>query len=268
MLKKAISFLKRDFRTEISYRFAFILRFGGIFFSVATFFFIAKLFGQNVSPYLEAYGGDYFSFVLIGIAFSGFLTTGLHTYSSSISAAQSQGTLEAMLVTPTRLSTIIICSSLWSFLFTSLNVLIYLIFGATVFGVNFSKMNIFAAFLILFLTIITFSGLGIISASFIMVFKRGDPVNWVFGSLSSLMGGTFFPITVFPAWLQKFSYLFPIFYSLRAMRLALLKGYSLRALAPDILILTGFAVVILPLSMFIFKKAVRQAKIDGSLATY
>ena len=129
-------------------------------------------------------------------------------------------------------------------------------------------MNVFAALLILFLTVGIFSGLGIISASFIMIFKRGDPSNWVFGSVSSLMGGTFFPVTVFPTWLQKFSYLFPIFYSLRAMRLALLRGYSLGALAPDILVLAGFAVAIVPLSIYIFKIAVRQAKIDGSLATY
>jgi len=268
ILQKILAFLKRDFRTELSYRLAFFMRFFGIFFSVAIFFFISKLFGTAVNPYLSAYGGDYFSFVLIGIAFSGFLGTGLNTFSSSISSAQSQGTLEAMLVTPTRLSSIIIFSSFWNFLFTSINVLVYLLFGALIFGVDLSRANLFPALLIIFLTVTAFSGLGIISASFIMVLKRGDPVNWLFGSISSLMGGTYFPIAVLPAWLQKFSYLFPIFYSLRAMRHALLQGYSIASLAPDILALAAFSGIIIPLSILVFKYAVKRAKIDGSLVTY
>lgn len=262
------AFIKRDFQTEKSYRLAFIMRFGGIFLSTATFFFIAKLLGRGVSSYLKPYGGDYFSFVLIGIAFSGFLSVGLSTFSSSISSAQAQGTLEAMLVTPTKLTSVIILSSVWSFLFTSINVAVYLILGSLVFGADFTKANFPVALLVLILTIILFSAIGIISASFIMVFKRGDPINWIMGSVSSLVGGTFFPITVLPAWLQKISYVFPIYYALQAMRQALLMGYSFKALSFNIMVLAGMTVVIMPLSIWSFTYAVKQAKIDGSLATY
>lgn len=267
-MRKALAFLKRDYKSEVSYRLSFFMQFFGIFFSVTIFFFVSKLFGKAVNPYLAAYGGDYFSFVLIGIAFSGFLGTGLRTFASTISSAQSQGTLEAMLVTPTRLSAIIMFSSLWNFLFTAFNVFIYLLFGALVFGVNLSKANVAVALLVLLLTILVFSGMGIISASFIMVLKRGDPINWLFGSASSLLGGTYFPITVLPAWLQKFAYLVPLFYALRAMRLAVLQGFTFGALAGDILALAAFAGIIIPLSMLCFKYAVKKAKIDGSLATY
>lgn len=268
ILRKVLAFVARDFRIELSYRFAFFLRFLGIFFSVATFFFIAKLFGSSVSSHLEAYNGDYFAFVLIGIAFSGFLSTGLSTFATSIRSAQAEGTLEAMLVTPTRLATIVLSSSLWSFFFTSLTVLVYLAFGVLVFGAQVTATGILPALLVLLLTIVTFSGLGIVSASFIMVLKRGDPVSWIFGSVSSLMGGTYFPVTVLPAWLQKFSYLFPIFYSLRAMRLALLSGASFGTLVPDILALVVIAALVLPLSAVAFNYAVKRAKIDGTLATY
>lgn len=267
-LKKAWAFLVREFRTQTSYRLAFIMNFVGVFLSVAIFFFISKLIGTNISPYLAPYGGDYFAFVLIGIALSGFMGIGLGVFASSISRAQSQGTLEAMLVTPTRLSEIVLLSSVWSFLFTAFNVFVHLFFGVTVFGLRLGEANVAAAVLVLVLIVSIFSGLGIISASFIMVLKRGDPINWLFGSVSSIMGGTFFPIQVLPIWLQKFSYLFPLFYALRAMRLALLKGYSFGALAPDILVLALFMAAIVPLSLWCFKYAVRRAKIDGSLVTY
>ncbi len=265
---KALAFVKRDFMIAISYKFSFFLQLFGIFLSVLTFYFIAKMFGSASIPYLEPYGGDYFSFVLIGIAFSGYLTTGLGSFSGSIRSEQVMGTLEAVLLTPTSTHFIIISSSLWSFIFTSIRVMAYLLIGVFLFDVNMSSANIFGALLVLALTIICFSCIGIISASFIMIFKQGDPINWAFSTLSGLLGGVFYPITVLPEWLQNFSYLLPITYSLRAMRLALLQGHSLRALAPDIFALILFSIILIPISATIFKYAVKIAKKEGSLALY
>jgi len=267
-LSTILAFVKRDLSVELSYRFAFLMRFFGIFFSVASFFFISKLVGTVANPYLASYGGDYFAFVLIGIALTGFQSTGLSTFSSAISGAQTQGTLEAMLVTPARLSTIILSSSVWNFLFTTLNVLVYLAVGTLFFGADLGKANIPAAFVVLLLTVFIFSGLGIISASVIVVLKRGDPINWLFGSISSFLGGAFFPVAVLPSWLQVLGYLFPVFYSLRAMRHAVLNGASLSAISGDVIALALFSAAILPLSIFAFKQAVKIAKIEGTLGTY
>ncbi len=266
--RKAWAFLVRDFRTQMSYRLALMMNVAGIFFSVAIFFFISKLLGNSINPYLTQYGGNYFAFVLVGLAVSGFMGTSMGVFASSINSAQTEGTLEVMLVTPTKLSEIVFFSSLWSFAFTAFNILVYLVIGALVFGLNLSHANIPVALIILALIVSIFSGIGIISASFIMILKRGDPVSWLFGSVAGIMSGTFFPIQVLPVWLQKFSYIFPLFYGLRGMRLALLKGASLSAVAPNILVLTAFVIAIIPLSLICFKYGVRRAKVDGSLATY
>jgi ABC-2 type transport system permease protein len=266
--KKALTFITRDFLIATSYRFAFSLQLFGVFFSVLTFYFLAKMFEGAAIPSLEPYGGDYFSFVLIGIAFSTYLMTGLSSFSGSIRNEQMMGTLEAMLVTPTTTSLIIICSSLWNFIFASIRVLAYLLIGVFLFDVNMRGANLLAALLVLILTIIAFSSLGIISASFIIVLKRGDPINWALSAVSGLLGGVFYPITVLPHWLQNFSYILPITYSLRAMRHALLQGYSFEALAPDIAALLLFSLVMLPISILAFKFAVRRAKVDGSLVQY
>ncbi|MFQ5813889.1 MAG: ABC transporter permease [Anaerolineae bacterium] len=265
---KALAFVKRDFRLETSYRLSFFLQFFGIFFSVFMFYYVSKLLGEAATPYLAPYGGDYFSFVLIGIAFSGYFGVGLSGFASSIRQAQMTGTLEAMLMSPTRVSTIVLCSSLWRYLMTSLRVLAYLAVGAVFLGVNLGQGNYLAALLVLALTIVTFSSLGIIAASFIMVLKRGDPVTWLFSTLSSLLGGVYYPIAILPDWLQRLSHLLPITYSLRAMRLALLQGRSLADLAPDILILLLFSLILLPLSLLAFRYAVHRAKVDGSLTHY
>ena len=265
---KPMAFIRRDFKILLSYRFAFALQFFGMFFSILTFFFIAKLFGKAATPYLKSYGGDYFSFVLIGLAFSGYLGVAMNSFSNSIRRGQITGTLEAMLVTPTRLTTILVLSSMWSFVMTSFRIVLYLLIGSIVFGVDLRNMNIPAAVIIQIVTIICFASFGIVSASFVMVFKRGDPLTGLIGKLSTLLGGVFYPITILPVWLKPISFLLPITYSLRGMRHALLQGYTIRALMPDIGPLILFCIVLFPASLFIFKLAVRKAKIDGTLTQF
>lgn len=268
IISKPLAFLKKDFLVQTSYKFDFITQFIGIFLSTILFYFVSKLVGNAASPYLKPYGGDYFAFVLIGIAFSSYLSIALSSFSTAIQGAQISGTLEALLVTQTSVTTIILSSSLYSFLLTSLRVVLYLLLGAFVFGVKMDAAGIPIAFLLLVLTMVAFSSLGIISASFIMVLKRGDPFMWIFTNASWFLGGVYYPIDVLPSWLKKFSYFLPITYAMDGMRLALLKGYSLFQLKYHILALLLFCVIMLPLSVAIFIFAVKKTKKDGSLTHY
>ncbi|HNX09687.1 MAG TPA: ABC transporter permease [Methanothrix sp.] len=265
--EKAFWFIKRGYLLQMSYKFDFFLRMFFMLFNILTYYFIAKMMGDAAAKYLEPYGGDYFSFVLIGMAFSGYLMISLRSFSESVRDEQMMGTMEAMLVTPTNTSSIIALSSLWSFIFASIRVLLYLVIGIFL-GVNMTHANVFGALVILILTIICFSSIGILSASFIMVFKRGDPINMLLMSSSELFGGVLFPIEVFPDWLQSISHILPITYAVNGMRHALLQGYTLTSLAPDILTLLLFTIILLPLSLFIFEKSVLKVKAEGGLVQY
>ena len=267
-MRVALAFLRRDLRVETSYRLAFLLQFLGVFFSVTVFYFVAQLLGEAASPYLKPYGGDYFAFVLIGIAFSGYLGVGLSSFANSLRQAQTTGTLEAMLVTPTGVSAIVLASSLWSYLMTTVRVLVYLAVGTLLLGVDLGGGNYPAALLILGLTVVSFSSLGILAASFIMIAKRGDPITWVFNAFSSLLGGVYYPIAILPDWLQPLSWLLPVTYALHGMRLTLLQGASLRSVLPDVLALALFSLLLLPLALLAFRYAVRRARVDGSLTHY
>lgn len=267
-LRKAAAFIRRDLVLLFSYRVAFALQFLGIAASILTFYFVAMVFGKAVSPHLEKYGGDYFSFVLVGIAFYGYMGASLSAFSGSIREGQMMGTLEAMLVTPTRLSTILVCSSLWTFTITSLRVVGFFLIGYLFFHLDLSRANLGAALLIQVLTIVAFSSIGIVAASFIMVFKQGNPIEFFVHTGFSLLGGVFYPVSVLPGWLQPFSRLLPITYSLDGMRLAMLQGYSIGALAPQILSLAAFSAVLLPFGLYCFRLAARKARRDGTLTQY
>jgi ABC-2 type transport system permease protein len=237
----------------------------GILFSVATFYFLSQLFGKALVPQLEKYGGDYFSFALIGLAFTGYVGLSLSNFAASIREGQMMGTLEIMLLSPTRLSTILISSSLWSYLLTTVQALVFLLVGALVFGFSVSQVNIVSALVVLVLSIASFSGIGILSAAVVLMVKRGDPVAWLFGGVSSLLAGVYYPISVLPGWLEPVSRFIPLTYALDAMRLAVLKGSSLIELRYDLLVLLGFTVILTPLSFMAFRMAVKRAKIDRLL---
>ncbi len=118
------------------------------------------------------------------------------------------------------------------------------------------------------LTVLTASSLGIIAASFVMVLKRGDPVNWGISTLTAFFGGVYYPIQLLPSSLVWISYLLPITYSLDAMRKALLENATWAELIPDLLALVAFSVVLIPLSLLAFRYSVHRAKVEGSLTQY
>lgn len=264
----ALAFLKRDFSQALSYRLSFLLQIGGIFFSVAIFYFLSELFGSAISPQLEAYGGNYFSFVLIGLAFTGFLGLSLSSFATSIREGQMMGTLEIMLLSPTRLSVILLSSSIWSYLLTTLRVVLYLVVGAFVFGADLGNANVGGALLIMFLSIASFTGIGVLSAALVLIVKKGDPVALILNGASSLLAGVFYPVTVLPNWLEPVSHVLPLTYALDAMRLAMLQGHSIYELRNDIYILLVFTFVLTPISFLVFRRALKRAKKEGSLIQY
>ncbi len=268
MFKKPLAFIKKDFLIEASYKLSFLLSIFGVLVSVLGYFFIDKLFGHRMVSHLEEFGVTYFSYVLLSMAFFSYIGVGLGSFSNRIRSEQMQGTLEAILLTPTKISTILFSMALWNLLFATLNMAIYILLGIFLFKISFANVNILSTLIILFLTIISFSSLGILSASFIMVFKRGNPVGWIINSLGGLIGGVYFPITIMPVWLQFLAKFFPITYAVRAVELAVYQGYSLTQLTKETGFLLLFSFLLLPLSFASFKFALKKARQQGSLVQY
>ena len=251
-----------------SYRAAFVIEIFQALFGSAGFYFLSRFVE---SPKLERSlppGTNYFSFALVGIAFFDYLSIGLSTFDASLQEARQNGTLENLLVTQTSLPVILAGSSLYPFALMSLRTAIYIGWGAVLFGFPLQGANWLGAFLVLGASVLAFSGLGILSASYLLVFKRGNPVNWAILGLSSVVGGMMYPISVLPVWLQRVARLIPVTYSLEGMRAAILGHASTRELLPSIAGLILFAAFLLPVSFAIFSWALRRTKITGTLTHF
>jgi ABC-2 type transport system permease protein len=267
-LHKIAAFVTRDAAEASSYRFAFAMQYARAALTVLVFYFVSGLVEGRSSPHLAPYGGNYFAFVLVGIAITEYLRGCLNDFAYAIRNAQVTGTIEALLVTQTSLPTIVLASSVYGFLSTSARVLLYLGVGIALFGVDVSRADVPTAFLVLLLSIAGFSSLGVAAASMTILFKRGETCTAALLQVSLLLGGVFYPVTVLPTWLQTLSALLPLTYSLRAMRQALFRPDEVNASAGDLAFLALFAGIALPLSMWIFGRAVHHAKATGSLGHY
>lgn len=268
LLFVGLAFVKKDFLEDTSYRLAFAIDLVGTFLEIALFYFITVLIGKSAENYfgVESYG--YFPFLLVGIAFTRYTNGIMRSYAHKIQDYQVTGTLEAMLTTPVGTGRILFCSVLWQHLYLTFIVILYFVIGVTFFGLSVSNANWPSVLCILLLTLASFSALGILAASFIMFYKRGDPVLWLFGIVSAILGGVYFPVRILPQWLQNASDYIPITYILKAMRMALFQGATLAGVSPQATALFLFALILLPLSLISFNYSVRRAKRAGTLSHF
>jgi len=264
-LRKVAAFFWRDFAIARGYRGALLLETIEALFGVATFYYLSRFVqSPELSSELPA-GTNYFAFALIGFAFFDYLSVSLSAFDASLEEARQNRTLEALLVTQTPLPVILAGSALYPFAALALRTCVYLAWGALLFGFAPRSANWPGAVAILLASILAFAGLGIISAGYSILFKRGNPAKWIVLGVSGLLGGMMYPVSVLPAPLQLLARLIPVTYSLEGMRAALLAGAGWRELLPSIGALLLFAVILIPLSFLVFAWALRRTKITGTL---
>lgn len=260
------AFFVRDVRLARSYHAAFGLEVLQALFSVASFHFLARYVESG--GWSGTRGPRYFAFALVGLAFFDYLAVSLAALEGSVEEARSNGTLEAVLVTQASLPVMLIGSVLYHFTLTAIRTAVYVLWGVLLFDFPWRTAHWGAALVVLLVSIGSFIGLGVLSVSFLLVYKRGNPGKWLIVGLAGLVSGVMYPVSVLPEPLQWLAWLLPITYSLEAMRGALLGGAGLAELWPLLRALLLFAVVLLPLSFAAFGWALRRTRIDGTLTHF
>jgi len=273
-LRKAAAFVWKDFLIEVSYKSAFLMHLGGVVFSVGLWFFFAGFLQDNLSSGMNALtGGNLFAFILFGIAPFQYQQVSLGAFARRFREGQVTGTLEAMLVCPTRTPLVIFGSALFDFIFTSFQVVLYIGVGlvfswAAARPIALHAGGVLPALVIFALMVLTSVGIGIMAAAFVMYFKRGEVLVMLISSASALLGGVFFPTGSLPEVLHPFSAALPIAWTTDGVRRALLAGEGIADLLPHIQVLALFAAVLLPLGLWIFRVALRAARREGTLVQF
>jgi ABC-2 type transport system permease protein len=259
---KAWAFFQRDLYTDLSYKLSFTFQIVDVLVGIGAYYFLARVMGKSA-----LHGYEPFAFILVGTAVNGYMTTSLACYSHAIRGDQPLGTLKMVLSTPTSPLAFILLSSVYPLSRAAFDATLYLM-GGVLLGLPLTRVNLPAVLLIFLLSELAFSGIGILSATFTLVFKRGDPLLWLFGGLSWLLGGVFYPVDILPRFLRGAAQLLPITHALVGMRAAFLQHASFSTLLPQIAILGLFGLVGLPLSLLAFHWGIRWAKTTGTLSHF
>jgi len=265
VLRELWLFFWRDLSIARTYRTVFVLEAIEALFGAAMFYYVARFVDTPELQRALPQGGSYFAFSLVGFVFLDYLNAALDTFDRSLEEARNSGTLEHLLVTQASLPIFVAGSAIYPFVATTLRIVVYVAWGAVLFGFPLYAANWLTVIVVFLATLLAFSGLGILSSSYLLLFKRGNPAKWFFLRVSSVAGGMLFPVNILPDWLQVVARFNPVTYSLEAMRAALLGGATVAALWRPLAVLLLSALVLLPVSMVVFAWALRRTKITGTL---
>jgi ABC-2 type transport system permease protein len=267
-LGKLPAFLRRDFLTAWSYRVGFISDILGLALQTVTFYFVGLMVDDSVLP---KYGGNatsYLEFAIVGIALSMFIALGLSRVAKAVRGEQLMGTLESVLMTPTSPATIQLGSVVYDLIYIPIRTGLFIIIAAALFGLDFDMAGLGAAALILLAFIPFVWGLGIITAGAALT-VRGSTAGVGFSmSVLTLISGAYFPIDLFPAWIEAFADFNPIAIAIEGMREALLGGSGWSGVGSDVLKLVPMSATSITIGIVAFRLALRRERRVGTLGHY
>lgn len=262
-LDKLHAILRRDLLTAIRHRSGFLLTFVGLLTQLAAFYFLSRAIGPSFRPN----GVDYFPFLLVGTGLYTFFVMSTQAFLETVQEAQRTGTMEVLMTTSTAPAELVILSSISAFAGNLVNLLIYLVAGATIFRAAVHA-NPLACLAVLALSLALALALGITAAALQVTFQKGSALVWLLSSGMWLLSGTMFPIQSLPRSLELLARAIPLTYAIDATRMALLQARSVTSIASSLLALLGFSLVLLPLALWGLSSSLHRARQNGTLSFY
>jgi ABC-2 type transport system permease protein len=267
-LAKIPAFFRRDLLILWSYRTAFFSDWFNMLLQVLVFYFLSRIIPSDALP---EYGGrptTYIQYVTVAIALTAFMSISLSRMTNAISTEQNQGTLEALLMTPTASPTLQLGWVIYDLMYVPLRTAVFLTLMSLLLSVTISPAGILPT-VVMFIPFIPFVwGIGVISAAIILTFRRGHGLVGVSVVLLTLTSGAYFPIQYFPGWLQRLAEFNPMTRVLNAAREALLGHPDWSLVWSVVLPLLPLAAVTISLGVIAFRLALTRERRRGTLGLY
>ena len=259
-LEKIWYFMKRDMVSFSTYKTNIaILLLTAVFGALSFAYFGQSAISQSVA---QDFNTNLTTYLIIGLAFNTYLGQALTLVQKTINP----WALEEVLVSPTRLSTFIVGSSIWGFIWSTAVVAVYLLIGVYFFGVILT-VNVVGTLIVIVLGVGTFIGFSMIGSGILILTKQGDPVTALITIATSLFGNVLFPPQVLPPLLQAIAYVTPPYYFFTCIRHMLL-GWTIAMILPDLEILALMCAIIVPLGYVIYAWCLKTARKNGTLSWF
>lgn len=274
----------RDLKSWFRFRVSFYTHVISCLADAALFGFLGALVASD-APTLAVWGGDYWSFALVGLAFDHIFLSAVGMVYSSVSGMFWSGRLEHVLSSPLPV-TLAVFGEVVSALIRSSLVFAAYAGVAFLFGVRLllTPASILLTVTYVIVALFGMMGLGLISgAMFSLINAKGqtEPFLWFIRSTSNIVAGVTIPVALLPVVLQYLSLGLPQMYALDGIRRVLLKtatgepSLMVHAWLPNLepmvvnsLVLVGLSVFWLLVGLKVFVMGMRKAQEDGNLARW
>jgi ABC-2 type transport system permease protein len=262
----AVGFVRLGFLQSIAYPLGYISDQVGSVVPAITFLFVGRLVERSTPDV----GGDFYSFVIVGLLVMQVMNAGVVGFPREIDHAVMRGHFEMLLVEPVPWRLLPFWIVLWPAVTAVLSVGLIVVV-AILLGADFRLAGLPIAVVTAFLAIVAGLTLGILSSSLKVLAKRGDPVLFFVTLGAQVLSGVFFPVGILPLPLRVASFLLPHTHAIVAARRALLPaGAALPGLGlgQSLLALLAFDIIGICLAVWLFGRSMETGRRYGLLAGY
>jgi ABC-type multidrug transport system permease subunit len=232
--------------------------------------FVYAYLGKLVTGATTGLGGDWFSFVVVGVVVGRVLSAGVAGLGEEMDDAIKEGRLEILLTTPVSARSLPLLMAEWPIVTGAATSLLLLAVGIG-FGADLRAGGALLAFVFIALGTVAAHGIGLMAVSVQMLVKRSGPIQQLHGMAVATIAGAYFPTALLPGPLHALSWLLPetwVFIGVR--RAVLLDGSAVAGPSTWIVlaVVALFAAVLFPLGVWLYGRALRTARASGLLAGY
>lgn len=267
-LAKVPAFVRRDLRIALSYRTAV---FGGLIAAGAqalVFSFIGRLVDPARLPTFGGAHASYLEFVTIGIGLNMIVLLMVHQLATAIRTEQMIGTLESLLVTPTKPLIIQIGSAAFELIYIPLKMALFVGLISVIFGLHFHSSGIGPAIALMLAFLPFLWGLGLLCGGAILTFRRGAGAVTTGGTLLGLASGAFFPLSLLPHWVGLIAAKNPLAVAIHGLRETLIGGTGWTSMGSDLMILVPVSIAAMAAGAIAFRAALARERRNGTLGLY
>lgn len=254
--------VKRDAAVFASYRFRMVSQMLTMLLTMTMFYYISKL----VRPGVVGPDGRYFAYVVVGIVSLSVLTAALNTC-QLVRMELLTGTFERMVISPVGPVGGVIALAAFPILYSIALAGAMLMAAAGIFGFPINFAGIPAALGVSGLAAVAFVCIGLLFIAGLLAFKSAMGASWAIAGLS-ILGGVYFPLTLFPGWLHWVSDVQPFTPAVDLLRHLLLGTASVQPASVELVKLVAFSAVLMPGAVLILWQAVNLSRRRGTLIEY
>jgi ABC-2 type transport system permease protein len=221
---------------------------------------IAALIYGTAHPVLLRY-------VVVALAANAFVFNTIFYVGEILDRERMNGTLVGLFLAPCPRLSWLSGFTLVGLVETALIAAVTLIFGHVAFGVRYDP-DVPALALALGLFLASLWGLGFVFSAIGLLIKKANQLSNLIYPFTVLLGGVYYPVALLPNWLRYPARALPLGYGMQALADATLYHKSIPDLAPQLLPLAGFALVLPFAGAFAFRLLERLVRERGELDLY